>query len=251
MRWPGIGLARPLAGPLPPTRYEARIAPRGQKILAIVPPMKPAAAPRPAPIAAPRGGAQLVVTTLDRLGRSLEHLIVLSVDLQARGGGSCCARPGDRHVDGGRMFLDLGAIAEFEHALLSERTRDGLAAARARARTGGQKPKLFVRQADRAGDVRRARGPTGGAPNTRGRSPTSSASRAQRSTATFQGPHGMIRDPAERVAAEKNSQRRRRRTAGTTSAAATSKTKPTTRAAIGPTAIFKIHPTNATPAMTT
>jgi DNA invertase Pin-like site-specific DNA recombinase len=43
----------------------------------------------------------------------------------------------------GRMFFQiLGAIAEFEHALMSERTRDGLEAARARGRTGGQKPKL-------------------------------------------------------------------------------------------------------------
>jgi DNA invertase Pin-like site-specific DNA recombinase len=41
----------------------------------------------------------------------------------------------------GRMFFHiLGAIAEFDHALMSERTRDGLAAARARGRTGGQKP---------------------------------------------------------------------------------------------------------------
>jgi DNA invertase Pin-like site-specific DNA recombinase len=47
----------------------------------------------------------------------------------------------------GRMFFQiLGAIAEFEHALMSERTRDGLAAARARGRTGGQKPKLGYRQ---------------------------------------------------------------------------------------------------------
>lgn len=43
----------------------------------------------------------------------------------------------------GRMFFHiLGAIAEFEHALMSERTRDGLADARARGRAGGQKPKL-------------------------------------------------------------------------------------------------------------
>jgi len=48
----------------------------------------------------------------------------------------------------GRMFFQiLGAIAEFEHALMSERTRDGLDAARARGRTGGQKPKLTPRQA--------------------------------------------------------------------------------------------------------
>jgi DNA invertase Pin-like site-specific DNA recombinase len=47
-----------------------------------------------------------------------------------------------------RMFFQiLGAIAEFEHALMSERTRDGLAAARTRGRAGGQKPKLTPRQA--------------------------------------------------------------------------------------------------------
>lgn len=47
----------------------------------------------------------------------------------------------------GRMFFHiLGAIAEFAHTLMSERTMDGLAAARARDRTGGQKPKLGPRQ---------------------------------------------------------------------------------------------------------
>jgi DNA invertase Pin-like site-specific DNA recombinase len=47
----------------------------------------------------------------------------------------------------GRMFFQiLGAIAEFEHALMSERTMNGLAAARARGRTGGQKPNLGPRQ---------------------------------------------------------------------------------------------------------
>ncbi len=47
----------------------------------------------------------------------------------------------------GRMFFQiLGSITEFEHALMSERTMDGLAAARARGRTGGQKPKLGPRQ---------------------------------------------------------------------------------------------------------
>lgn len=47
----------------------------------------------------------------------------------------------------GRMFFQiLGAVAEFEHALMPERTVDGLEAARARGRTGGQKPKLGPRQ---------------------------------------------------------------------------------------------------------
>jgi DNA invertase Pin-like site-specific DNA recombinase len=47
-----------------------------------------------------------------------------------------------------RMFFQIpGAVAESEHALMSERTHDGLDAARARGRTEGQKPKLTARQA--------------------------------------------------------------------------------------------------------
>ncbi len=62
----------------------------------------------------------------------------------------------------GRMFFQiLGAIAEFEHALMSERTRDGLDAARARGRTGGQKPKLTARQAKIAQDMYDELGPDG------------------------------------------------------------------------------------------
>jgi DNA invertase Pin-like site-specific DNA recombinase len=96
-----------------------------------------------------RAGDQLVITKLDRLGRSLEHLIALSQDLQARGVDLVVLDQGiDTSTAVGRMFFQiLGAIAEFEHALMSERTRDGLEAARARGRTGGQKPKLTSRQA--------------------------------------------------------------------------------------------------------
>ena len=91
---------------------------------------------------------QLVVTKLDRLGRSLEHLMELSNSLQGCGVDLVVLDQGiDTSTAVGRMFFQiLGAIAEFEHALMSERTRDGLAAARARGRTGGQKPKLGVRQ---------------------------------------------------------------------------------------------------------
>jgi DNA invertase Pin-like site-specific DNA recombinase len=96
-----------------------------------------------------RDGDQLVVTKLDRLGRSLEHLIDLSKDLQARGVDLVVLDQGiDTSTAVGRMFFHiLGAIAEFEHALMSERTLDGLAAARTRGRTGGQRPKLTPRQA--------------------------------------------------------------------------------------------------------
>lgn len=100
-------------------------------------------------LVAARAGDQLVVTKLDRLGRSLEHLIALSGELQSRGVDLVVLDQGiDTSTAVGRMFFQiLGAIAEFEHALMSERTRDGLEAARARGRTGGQKPKLTPRQA--------------------------------------------------------------------------------------------------------
>ena len=95
-----------------------------------------------------RSGDQVVVTKLDRLGRSLEHLIDLSKQLEANGVGLVVLDQGiDTTTAVGRMFFQiLGAIAEFEHALMSERTSEGLAAARARGRTGGQKKKLGARQ---------------------------------------------------------------------------------------------------------
>jgi DNA invertase Pin-like site-specific DNA recombinase len=99
-------------------------------------------------LSANRAGDQLVITKLDRLGRSLEHLIELSKLLQARGVDLVVLDQGiDTSTAVGRLFFSIiGAIAEFEHALMSERTMDGLAAARARGRTGGQKPKLGPRQ---------------------------------------------------------------------------------------------------------
>ena len=110
-----------------------------------------------------RAGDQLVITKLDRLGRSLEHLIALSRDLQARGVDLVVLDQGiDTSTAVGRMFFQiLGAIAEFEHALMSERTRDGLEAARARGRTGGQKPKLTPRQAKVAQDMYDEKGKDG------------------------------------------------------------------------------------------
>jgi DNA invertase Pin-like site-specific DNA recombinase len=110
-----------------------------------------------------RTGDQLVVTKLDRLGRSLEHLIALAKELQSRGVDLVVLDQGiDTSTAVGRMFFQiLGAIAEFEHALMSERTRDGLEAARARGRTGGQRPKLTPRQVSIAREMYEEKGPDG------------------------------------------------------------------------------------------
>jgi DNA invertase Pin-like site-specific DNA recombinase len=114
-------------------------------------------------LSANRAGDQLVVTKLDRLGRSLENLIELSKQLQAKGVDLVVLDQGiDTSTPVGKMFFHiLGAIAEFEHALMSERTRDGLAAARARGRTGGQKPKLGPRQVRLARQMYEETGPDG------------------------------------------------------------------------------------------
>ena len=114
-------------------------------------------------LSANRPGDQIVVTKLDRLGRSLEHLIDLSNALAARGVDLVVLDQGiDTSTAVGRMFFQiLGAIAEFEHALMSERTIDGLAAARARGRTGGQKPTLGPRQVALAAAMYAELGPDG------------------------------------------------------------------------------------------
>lgn len=99
-----------------------------------------------------RDGDTLAITKLDRLGRSVRNLKQVADDLQARGVGLRALSQGiDTTTSGGRLFFHmLAAIAEFEHDLIVERTTDGLAAARARGRTGGPKFKMTptrVRQA--------------------------------------------------------------------------------------------------------
>ena len=95
-----------------------------------------------------RDGDHLVITKLDRLGRSLRNLMDLSDQLQQKNVGLVVLDQGiDTSTPAGRLFFQIiGAIAEFEHSLMVERTKQGLEAARARGRTGGQKPKLRQRQ---------------------------------------------------------------------------------------------------------
>ncbi len=95
-----------------------------------------------------RPGDVLVITKLDRLGRSVRNLIDLAETLREREVGLRVLSQGiDTTTPAGRMFFHvLAALAEFEASLISERTLDGLEAARARGRKGGRKPKLGERQ---------------------------------------------------------------------------------------------------------
>ncbi len=91
-----------------------------------------------------RKGDTLVVWKLDRLARSLKDLVEIIHDLDSRGVGfRSLTESIDTTSAGGRLvFHVFGALAEFEHSLIRERTMAGLAAARARGRKGGRKPRL-------------------------------------------------------------------------------------------------------------
>jgi DNA invertase Pin-like site-specific DNA recombinase len=87
-----------------------------------------------------RPGDTLVVWKLDRLGRSLTHLIATVTALQGRKVGFRSLQESiDTTTSGGRLIFHVfGALAEFERDLIRERTRAGLQAARARGRRGGR-----------------------------------------------------------------------------------------------------------------
>lgn len=91
-----------------------------------------------------RGGDTLVVWRLDRLGRSLQHLIETVSALAERGiGFKSLTEQIDTTTPGGKLIFHVfGALAEFERDLIRERTQAGLAAARARGRLGGRPKKL-------------------------------------------------------------------------------------------------------------
>jgi DNA invertase Pin-like site-specific DNA recombinase len=84
-------------------------------------------------------GDTLVVTRIDRLGRSLAHLLEIVEGLQNRGAHfRSLSDPIDTSGPGGLLVLQmLGAVAQFQRSLIRERTRSGLAAARAAGRVGG------------------------------------------------------------------------------------------------------------------
>jgi DNA invertase Pin-like site-specific DNA recombinase len=91
-----------------------------------------------------REGDTFIVWELDRLGRSLKHLIEIVEGLKARGINFRVLKDGINtdSIGGELVFHLFGALAEFERKLIVQRTRDGLAAARARGRKGGRPIKM-------------------------------------------------------------------------------------------------------------
>ena len=89
-----------------------------------------------------RKGDILVVWKLDRLGRSLPHLIETVTELERRKVGlRSLTESIDTTTPGGRLIFHVfGALGQFERDLIRERTRAGLTAAAARGRKGGRKP---------------------------------------------------------------------------------------------------------------
>jgi DNA invertase Pin-like site-specific DNA recombinase len=91
-----------------------------------------------------RPGDTLIVWRLDRLGRSLPDLVKIVAELEQKGIGfeSITERIETSSASGKLVFHVFAALSEFERNLIRERTKAGLAAARARGRSGGRKPKL-------------------------------------------------------------------------------------------------------------
>jgi DNA invertase Pin-like site-specific DNA recombinase len=87
-----------------------------------------------------RAGDMLVVWRLDRLGRSLAHLIQTIKELSEKGIGFKSLQENiDTTTPGGQLIFHIfGALAQFERELIRERTNAGLKAARARGRLGGR-----------------------------------------------------------------------------------------------------------------
>lgn len=103
-----------------------------------------------------REGDVLVVYKLDRLGRSLKHLLTIIDDLRARGIGFKSLTDGiDTTTSTGRLlFSIMGSFAEFERSLIQERTNAGLKAAKERGKLGGRPTKLTTEIAEQIAELR-------------------------------------------------------------------------------------------------
>jgi len=99
-----------------------------------------------------REGDTLIVWRLDRLGRSLKDLVEIIAALEERNIGFKSLNEAiDTTNAGGKLIFHIfAALAEFERSLIQERTKAGLAAARARGRKGGRPKKLTSDQIRKA-----------------------------------------------------------------------------------------------------
>ena len=99
-----------------------------------------------------RQGDTLIVWRLDRLGRSLKDLVAIIAELEGKGVGfRSITEAIDTTTAGGKLVFHIfGSLAEFERSMIQERTKAGLAAARARGRKGGRPRALTEQQAKKA-----------------------------------------------------------------------------------------------------
>ena len=106
-------------------------------------------------LAAVKVGDTLVVWKLDRLGRSLQHLVAVVNELKDRGiGFHSLTENIDTTTNSGRLIFHIfAALTEFERGLIIERTMAGLDTARANGKVGGRRPALTPEQAKFALDA--------------------------------------------------------------------------------------------------
>lgn len=99
-----------------------------------------------------RAGDTLVVWKLDRLGRSVKHLIEFMAELEKGGVNLRSLTDGiDTSTPSGRFFFHvMASLAQMERELIIERTRAGLDAAKKRGRTGGRKPTMTAEKTESA-----------------------------------------------------------------------------------------------------
>lgn len=150
-----------------------------------------------------REGDTLVVWKLDRLGRDLRHLVNTVHDLARRGVGFKVLSGHGASIDtttsaGKLVFGIFAALAEFERELISERTKAGLAAARARGRMGGAPYKMT------AAKLRLAIAAMG-QPETKVRDLCNELGITRQTLYRHVAPDGSLRDDGEKLLADQRS----------------------------------------------